>query len=337
MPDPASPPAPAPLVGNGPHDARVAPLDAVVVAAARKDFWQLRACVASVRHWYADLPVLLLKDEAQGPFDTAELCRAFDVAPFPASRRSFGSPLAKLDVLFRPERKRYLVLDADTAVVGPVVELLERYAADFVVAADPVGRGEAVGAYYDHDRLAEFDPTFEPPGWAFNSGQLVVTGGVLTPADFATVVAWEEDRPRNLRGDVFPLNDQPRLNYVLQRESAAGRVSVDGCPFKLNPSVQPIPVGPAELAARSDRCPPAVVHWMGRPEVTAGGLPHGEVFRFYEEEYFRRVGRPGARAPLAAGRAVRRAVMRPVPKPARRAVGSAVRAVAGAVRRRPAG
>ena len=303
---------PAESLGDGPSDDRV-PLDAAVVVCCRKDYWQLRVCVASLAHWHPDLPILLLKDHAQGGFDTSELERHFGVRNFPATWESFGSPLSKLDVLFKPGRKRYLVLDSDTALLGPVADRLERYAADIVVSPAPTPRAEIPDAYYDPDKLAAMDPDFRFPGYVFNTGQLVVTSGVLTPADFAEVVDWK-NRPANLRKDVFPLNDQPRLNYVVQKLSAAGRVSVDGFRFKVNPETETADVTVEQLRSKDPACPAAVMHWMGRGEVVGSRMPRGDVFLFYEREFFRRVGRAPARPVFAAGRRARKTVLAAFPK-----------------------
>ena len=311
-----------------PADARVAPLDAAVVVCCRRDLWQARACVAGLRHWEPDLPVELLFDEAAGRADLRPFWRQ-GAAPFPASRTHFGSPLSKLDVLFRGDGRRSLVLDADCVPLGPVRALLERYAGDFVVSPNHIAPGKLAGAYFDPAAVAEAFPGYAYPGWAFNSGQFVATCGVLTPADFAGLVEWPNDpaaRPRCLRKGLMPLNDQPRLNFVLHTLHAAGRVSVDGCRFKRNPAAGPQDLPAVEqVAARDDRCPPAVLHWMGAPGVAASHLTRGDLFRFHERQFFAAAGRRWERPVRSLGRRLAARAADPLPKSvralARRAVG----------------
>ena len=301
-----------------------------MVVCCRRDLWQARACVASLRYWEPELPVRILADLAAGPVDLGPFERGFGATRFPASRERFGSPLGKLDVLFRPEKKRYLLLDADTVLLGPVRGLLERFGGEFVVSPNHIPAAKAAGAYFDPAAAADAFPGYEYPGWVFNSGQLVVTSGVLTPADFAGLVEWPGDptqRPRSLRKDLMPLNDQPRLNFVLHRLHAAGRVGVDGVRFKRNAAPHSGGGGElptvADLAAKSDACPPAVLHWMGQ-KGAASGLTRGDVFRFYERLFFERAGRRWERPLRLTGRRLATAAGAPLPKSVRAALRRAV-------------
>ena len=288
----------------------VAPLDGAVIVFYRKDLWQARSCVASVRHWAPELPILLLADHAAGEVPLGDFERHFDAEPFPGTRRCYGSPLSMLAVLFRPERKRYLVLDADTALLGPVVPLLERVAGDFVVSPNHRPAADIEPAYFDPEKIrAGLDPDYEYPGWVFNTGQLVVTSGLLTPDDFAELVDWTGERPRNLRRDLFSLNDQPRMNLALHRLRAAGRVTVGGVRFKVNPDpkgreADALPTV-AQIAAKSDRCPPAVCHWLRHRGPSAASLPGGEIVRFHERQFFAACGRSWERPVRSAGRRTR--------------------------------
>ena len=298
----------------------VAPLDAAVVVCCRRDLWQARACVAGLRHWEPDLLVELLFDEAAGRANLRPFER-LGVRRFPASRARFGSPLSKLDVLFRGDGRRVLVLDADCVPLGPVRGLLERFAGDFVVSPNHVPAAKVAGAYFDPAAVAAAFPGYEYPGWVFNSGQFVTTCGVLNPSDLDGLVEWPADpaaRPRCLRKDLMPLNDQPRLNFALHRLRGAGRVSVDGCRFKRNPSAHPADLpAVADLAAKSDRCPPAVLHWMGQPGVAAGELTRGDVFRFYERMFFAEAGCGWERPARSLGRRAAARAASPLPKSVR--------------------
>ena len=316
-----------------PTETGFAPLDAAVVVFNRRDLWQARACVASVRHWAPRLPIELLADRAAGPVNLTPFRTHYGATPFAASRRKFGSPLSKLDVLFARDRRRLLVLDADTALLGPVRPLLERYDADFVVSPNHVPAANAAGAYFDPAAVDRAFPGYEYPGWVFNTGQMVVTSGVLTPDDFRGLVDWPADgrgRPACLRKDLMPLNDQPRLNVALHRLHAAGRISVDGVRFKRNPApargnthdLPPV----ADLAAKAKSCPPSVLHWMGQKGATADDLTCGEIFEFYERMFFETCGRAWERDVRAAGRRCVKAFSSVLPRSARKA---ARRAVAG--------
>ena len=142
-----------------PTETSFAPLDAAVVVFNRRDLWQARACVASVRHWAPRLPIELLADRAAGPVNLTPFRTHFGATPFAASRRKFGSPLSKLDVLFGGDRRRLLVLDADTVLIGPLRPLLERYDADFVISPNHVPAANVAGAYFDPAAVGALSPT----------------------------------------------------------------------------------------------------------------------------------------------------------------------------------
>ena len=47
----------------------------VYVSGYAKDLHLVRICIASIRYWYPDITIYLLKDTSQGDFDTEELER----------------------------------------------------------------------------------------------------------------------------------------------------------------------------------------------------------------------------------------------------------------------
>lgn len=58
--------------------------------AARQDVHLARICVASIRYWYPDIPILLLKDLFHGDFSTREIEAHWDVGTFPTTRDQHG-------------------------------------------------------------------------------------------------------------------------------------------------------------------------------------------------------------------------------------------------------
>ena len=68
----------------------------IAIACFRKDLNLLRPCVASIRYWYPEVEIFLIKDYKKGDFSTKEIERAFDVKVFPTKRKVFGWPWSKL-------------------------------------------------------------------------------------------------------------------------------------------------------------------------------------------------------------------------------------------------
>ena len=146
-------------------------IDRVYIATHRSDLRLTRICVASVRRWYPDIPILLLKDEANGGFRTREIETAWNVQLWPTGSRSFGWGFIKLEPLFDSERIRYLVLDSDVVFVGRVIDALERFDEDFVVQEEQQPPHDVPNLYFDADKIrAALDPQFAGPAFTFNTG-----------------------------------------------------------------------------------------------------------------------------------------------------------------------
>ncbi len=100
-------------------------IEHVYIAGNRHDLRFTQCCVASIRRWYPEMPISLVKDEANGAYSTRELEEAWDVSIFQATIRCTDKGWTKLDPLFQESRKRCLVLDSDIVFLGRVIETLE--------------------------------------------------------------------------------------------------------------------------------------------------------------------------------------------------------------------
>jgi hypothetical protein len=74
-------------------------IDKIVIACFKRDLFLLRSCVASIRYWYPDVTIELLKDSIQGEFSTREIEKSWNVGLFHTTRANFGWPWSKLEVL----------------------------------------------------------------------------------------------------------------------------------------------------------------------------------------------------------------------------------------------
>jgi hypothetical protein len=110
-------------------------IDSVVVFCWEGDFRLAQICLASVRFFYPDIPLFLMKNIARGNFDTSEVERCLNVSSAGISE-PYGSSLGKLELFFRPELGRFLFIDADQIMVGPVLEELARLDEQFIVVPE---------------------------------------------------------------------------------------------------------------------------------------------------------------------------------------------------------
>ncbi len=273
------------------------PITKIFVACYRGDFYLTRICVASIRYFYPEVPIYLLKDYAAGHFDTRELEAAWQVAEWPLPRRTFGWGLSKLEPLFMPPGDRVLILDSDTVFVGKVLERLAACTADVVVSGnlirDPYSPWVR-NLYYHFDKLQSFDPDFQLPKYLFNTGNFVVDTGCMPRSAFNDVVEWPpEGRPRLLRPDVFSCADQGILNYKLVRANQLNQLSIQNESFMYWGSPAIIAhIGLADMG-RDAHAFSALIHWAGTRHYLPRKMCRPDILAFFESYYYERV--PGGK------------------------------------------
>jgi len=263
----------------------------VYVACYRGDVRFARTCVASVRRWYPDIPIVLVKDASRGDFSTTDIERATGAKVFEEPTRRYGWGFSKLEPLFLRTDERFLMLDADTIVCGDVLRRLGRLEADFVVSGrlrSTLTERENWLLYYDEQALARIDPEFDPPDFRFNSGQFIGRSGCLARKDFAQVMDWSGSIPRSRYPDLFRTADQAVLNYVLCKQAALGRIRLATPHFQLWPREDAV-LGKSLDEALSPPGEAFILHWAGIRRPLFRDMERGDVLQFYEDYYFNRL------------------------------------------------
>jgi hypothetical protein len=275
-------------------------IDRIFVACTKDDQALTRICVASIRHWYPDLPIALLKDENYGAFSTAELERVWNVSVWPTTTRVFGWGFSKLEPLFDVKAGRFLMLDSDIVIVGRVVEALERFDADFVVQEEVQPPEQVDLLYFRPAEVRErIDAAFPHPAFTFNSGQFVATGGKLARSDFDDILEWSSPRRHRFPG-VFNPSDPGALNCVVLRRLAAGTLSVARTPFMKWGFAEVADIDVARLDVNSPY--PYVIHWAGLKHRHLGRMIRADILRYFEAMHYARVPFGGPRRLARAAR-----------------------------------
>lgn len=163
-------------------------LDAIYVAASARDARFTRICVASIRWFYPDAPIRILVGGPLQPGLREELQTHWNAVPVDLPGGDWGWGFIKLEPLFGPVGERFLVLDSDTAFVGPVLatwaEAWQQSGAEFLVDEEPQTPADTRRLYYNWRQLLAIDPAARPPRFVFNSGQWFGTAGLLQRQDF---------------------------------------------------------------------------------------------------------------------------------------------------------
>ena len=119
--------------------------------------------------------------------------------------------------------------------------------------------------FYDWERLKELDPTFNFPGFVFNSGQFVVNRACVAREEIGRFYDPPESGNRR-QPDVFTIyGDQGVLNYVLPKMQQEGRLTIGRVRFDI--WADPASIGPDVISLESQqsrRGIPKVVHYAGQ-------------------------------------------------------------------------
>lgn len=297
-------------------------LDCVYIAASAQDGRFTRTCIASVRYFYPEIPIRVLIGGPLEPGLEAQLRRYWDVQPADIPAGDYGWGYVKLQPLFGPPGERFLVLDSDTVLAGPVLDAWAGCPAPFLVDDEAQSEAQTKRLYYNWERLQEFDPTAAPPQFVFNSGQWFGTAGILTREDFSPWIEWSMP-PRLRHPDHFMPGDQGVLNYILNKAAREG-VQVERRKIMRWPGHGMD--GLSSQAVQDRTAPPLVVHWAGMKKLRQSQMVGGELLRFFEHVYYARLRGGQSRRRLAAARhalsgwlrpryaRIRRTLQRPSPR-----------------------
>jgi hypothetical protein len=262
----------------------------VFICCHRGDQVLTRICVASVRYWYPEIPIYLVKDEGARPFSTTEMQQRWDVSVLPGDGSCARGLMNKFRMLFCPLKGRGLYIDSDIVLLGRVIEAIEARGEEFVIAGENLSdlRSEDIDAwYYDWTQLQRFDPSFRFPEFCFNAGQYAWKLGALRREDFAGILSSGED-VRLMRPDIFRCGDQGALNYVVQKRSQEGRLKVGRLDYARWVH------DPTNADWRLERIRervgyPILLHWAGVKPFTLSRMPRADILGFYEDFYYSRI------------------------------------------------
>ena len=98
----------------------------VVISVNKSDLWFCRICVSSIRYYYPNVDIFLIKDNLNGEFSTREIEFEWNVRLIEFEKNKFGWGVPKM-FLFTDSRfygKYLFVLDSDIVVLGKLLDYL---------------------------------------------------------------------------------------------------------------------------------------------------------------------------------------------------------------------
>jgi len=262
----------------------------IYINTCKFDFNFAKICIASIRFWYPDIEIKLIKDFGRGNFSTRRVQKKWHVGLLKLPRRVLGWGYGKLEPLFLENPHSFLILDSDTVMVGPVLESLKSINAKFIVDEETITFKRFNELYYNVDRITELAPGFKFPGYGFNSGQWVGTAGVLKRTDFERTLQWSYP-PKPIHPEIVFEGDQAHLNFTLHMKQQFEGLSVARQRIMVWPEKQNADFLDLEKIARKSRDYPYIVHWAGMKFKKMSELPRADILEFYADLYYKKMGK----------------------------------------------
>jgi hypothetical protein len=265
-------------------------VDCVYIATSIRDARFTRTCVASVRRYYPSIPIRLLVGERHQCWLERELRQYWGVETVGIPGGDYGWGFVKLEALFGPPvapvGERFLMLDPDTVLTGPIFDVWEGSRAPFLVDEEEQTEANMRHLSYDWDQLRRFDPNTRRPEFVFNSGQWFGTAGVLKRDDFSPWVEWT--KPRRLRyPQYFFPGEMGVLVYVLNHKVMLEGLAVERRKILCFPPHGMDGLNAEIIANRTG--PTRVIHWSGNKKIRQRAMIGADVLAYFEELYFQRV------------------------------------------------
>jgi lipopolysaccharide biosynthesis glycosyltransferase len=259
----------------------------VYIQCCKRDLHLLRICVASVRYWYPNISIYLIRDYTHGAFDTREVENNWNVLVLSINKKKLGLGFPKFEVIFSDISKRVFFIDADIVFIGKVIDKLENATEDFIVDADPVDNPYTdymKETYFDLAAIESFDQEYAFPGFCFNTGQIVATTGKIKHRDFEPFIEWAEP-PVVKNPEVFSCADQGLLNYVLVKKQRRNELSLRALKFMLWSESQS--TKEVELESIKNRQGyPVLIHWAGTKPPFISKMNRYDILKFFENYYY---------------------------------------------------
>lgn len=268
----------------------------IVIAVNKNDIWFCRICVASIRYFYPEVEIFLLKDELNGKFSTKEIEKNWKVQLIEFPVKKFGWSAAKMHFYcdHRFSAQKFLVIDSDIVFIGKLLDeqFVKDFKSDVFVSEENHSDYKTkwfINTYYNYEIIKSFDPEFEYPGFTFNCGQLFCRGNfILKNAvseyfDFNGIPSWK-------RTDIFPMVDQSLFNYLLPKLSQSGELKIGRENYMIWSEALGLVNEIAILDIMEGKKYPYLIHWAGALRTPLlVKMTRSDILIFFEDYYYSKI------------------------------------------------
>lgn len=260
-------------------------ITAVYINTHRYDYQFTNICAASVRYWYPNIDIFLIVDKGSGECNTKMLEKKWNIKLFETNKKKFGWGFGKLETLFIEYGKNFLVLDADTVLLGPVINKVKDLKADFLVD-DEVQPDEKFSVlYYDLKKISVVDQSFIYPGYSFNTGQWFGTSGILKRSDFSEIINWAEPPTSKFPSIIFQ-GEQGHMNFLIHKMEQNRKIKICRKKLMIWPDGANADFIDLDKIKNKNSHYPFILHWAGIKFKSLKKYPRADILLFYRQYYY---------------------------------------------------
>ena len=263
----------------------------IIVCSNKSDYFLTFICIASIRYFYPDIKIYLVKDLINGHFDTSLLEKKLCVESLDFGIKKMGWSAAKFHLHYNfPINQKLLVLDSDIVFVSPflegVLESFDKY--DYIINAeyesDPYASW-VKDVYFDVKAIEETYPEYKYPGYFFNAGQIFLTTGSV-PINIFNLHFDHTSYPYWINSKLFPLVDQSVYNYLLPTLHRGGSIKLGEFNFMVWANS-----GMANniklFEVLNKTCEKGLIHWAGCTRSPFLSLMlNKEILQYFQSYYY---------------------------------------------------
>jgi hypothetical protein len=271
-----------------------------LIVCPKSQDWMAKLCVASIRYFYPENEIYIIKDNALGKFSIDEMIKYWSVREIKYDTDVFGMSGAKMFFYADPvqEDAHYLVLDSDIVLLGriPFGEDDFDVAISVEYKEDP-RQQELKDLYFDVDQISTLG--YRYPGYFFNAGQFVCRRGFLhhRREDLARYFDFDHF-PRWKRLDILPRYDQSWINMYLPMMEEQGNLKIAKRDFMIWTGWED--VNKWTLDDIKNRKVPYLLHYAGAyRNQYLRKMIRPDILRFFQKYYYSRI--PGGKWKLLIG------------------------------------
>jgi hypothetical protein len=255
-----------------------------------------KGCCASVRHFLPRVPLCLLFDgpvervsQLAATYRAAVLHRQNVASPF-LRDRSFGYGFTKMIAFWESPYDHFLLIDADTIVIGDVRQHADFSAADMIVDLElvPATPDRLRDLYFDPDGIPQVFPRFDWHQYhVFNTGAIFAKKGIFDVDHYRDILEISERNP-----GLFKRGEQGLLNYLAISYAASSRLRLMQRQIQLFVGYVPrnkidnlVHFSRTSISLRERQA--LVLHYAGFRPYTFATDVHTEPMTFFRRQYRR--------------------------------------------------